>query len=846
MNKKVVWLPYDFDTAIGINNEGTLSYGYSLEDIDQVNGRDVYNGQDSVLWVNLRACFGSEIQTMYRSLRSSGAISYEKVKKLFEDHQAVWPEALRNEDSFFKYIQPLLEDGDDNYLSMLQGSKKEQRKWWLYNRIKYLDSKYNAGEAQTDRIQLRGYAKANITIRPYADIYATIKFGSYTVSQRATRNQDYTLVCPIDTLNDTEIYIYSSSQLSSVGDLSGLKTGFADFHLATKLTELILGSADPNYENGNLRRVTAGNLPLLKKLDVRNCTGLGLAHAEGESPQLSVDLSGCTNIEEVYFGGTGIRGVDLPNGGVLRILDLPGSITNLTIRNQTSLTTLTCPDYSNISTLWLEGMGDVMSLSAITNIVDSVTSGCRIRLFNFYWNFNSIADVQTFLAKFNGMIGVDQNGDNVSTPQIYAHVHVPTATGDQIDAINADWPDIVVDADVMTVYLRYWNYEGDTLLYTETVQKNGNGTYSGQPSHGTTNGYDFTFAGWSLYKNSTTPDANARKNLIGNRDVYAAYVLTEHLYTATFVRASVDGGGTLYTQTGLHYGATPTYAGTTPTTTKQGTWEFNGWSPALGPITTDTVYTAVFRDMSAVTYKLIGRTLTEIENTSITTIRQSAFCMLSSLISVSFENVVEVGSYAFASCSSLVNLYAPKLQIIKSYAFMYCRKLKTGIFQSASNIGTYAFYYTGIETASFPILSDIPSNAFVGCSSMSTALFPNAKYIRYAAFSRCYGLSYLSFPEAINIYSSAFDRCSNITKVVFPKAQYFGGGAFSNCINLSILALPNSSVAVLALSNAFWCASNAIIYVNDDLVDLYRSSYIWSIYSSRIKGISELPDGAWW
>lgn len=842
MNKKVVWLPYDFDTAIGINNEGTLSYGYSLEDIDQVNGRDVYNGQDSVLWVNLRACFGSEIQSMYRSLRSSGAISYEKVKKLFEDHQAVWPEALRNEDSFFKYIQPLLEDGDDNYLSMLQGSKKEQRKWWLYNRIKYLDSKYNAGEAQTDRIQLRGYAKANITIRPYADIYATIKFGSYTVSQRATRNQDYTLVCPIDTLNDTEIYIYSSSQLSSVGDLSGLKTGFADFHLATKLTELILGSADPNYENGNLRRVTAGNLPLLKKLDVRNCTGLGLAHAEGESPQLSVDLSGCTNIEEVYFGGTGIRGVDLPNGGVLRILDLPGSITNLTIRNQTSLTTLTCPDYSNISTLWLEGMGDVMSLSTITNIVDSVTSGCRIRLFNFYWNFNSIADVHTFLNKFDGMIGVDQNGDNVEHPQIYAHVHVPSATGDQIDAINADWPDIVVDADVMTLNLRYWNFEGTQLIYTETIQKNHNGTYSGQPTHAVANGYDFTFAGWSLYKNSTTPDVNATKNLTGNRDVYAAYTLTEHLYTVKFVRATADGGGTLYIQSGLHYGDIPVYSGAEPTSTKTGEWRFNGWTPEIQSVTADTTYTAKFKDASSITRQLVRRTIQEVDTADLT----------------------EFGIYAFNSCAQLAYANMPLVLSIPYAAFSYCMYLRTVSMPLATIVGEYAFYNCHTLSSIYaPNVSNIQSNAFGNCYGLQELVMSNNIVIGVAAYTRCSSLTTVYLPKIERIENYTFMSCQKLTTVNLEKVSYIGRNAFEGCSRLMSIELPNiasidsyafygcTSLSMIVMPNvsevvplgdtyAFSRCYSLSIYVPDMLVNSYKTASRWSVYSSRIYGMNAL------
>ena len=53
MKKKIVFLPYDMDTAIGINNEGSLVFSYNLEDIDKTEGgADIFNGQQSVLWKN--------------------------------------------------------------------------------------------------------------------------------------------------------------------------------------------------------------------------------------------------------------------------------------------------------------------------------------------------------------------------------------------------------------------------------------------------------------------------------------------------------------------------------------------------------------------------------------------------------------------------------------------------------------------------------------------------------------------------------------------------------------------------------------------------------------------------
>ena len=377
MNKKIVFLPYDMDTAIGINNEGSLVFSYNLEDIDQTEGgADVFNGQQSVLWKLLREMFPDELKAMYQSLRSTGAISYDKIESAFEAHQAKWPEAIFNEDAWFKYLAPLEEKGSAAYLSMLQGSKAEQRKWWLYNRFRYMDSKYNAGDSLTDVITLRGYAKSNITITPYADVYATVKYGSYLVQTRAARNQSYEMVCPLDNVNDTEIYIYSASQLADVGDLSGLKVGYAEFVYATKLQSLKLGDESKYYTNGNLQTLYLGQNKLLKTLDVRNCTGLGTGD------QKTVDLSGCTGIEEVYFDGTKITGVTLPNGGVLKKLHVPSTMTSLIIRNQNALTDFTCPSLSNISTLWLENIGSTIDTYAI---LAALGTGARVRLFGFTW-----------------------------------------------------------------------------------------------------------------------------------------------------------------------------------------------------------------------------------------------------------------------------------------------------------------------------------------------------------------------------------------------------------------------------------------------------------------------------
>ena len=593
---KWCFLPYDFDTALGINNEGALVFSYNLEDTDTTSGNeDVFNGQQSVLWINLRQAFYDEIKAMYQMLRSAGTLSYSVVETAFETHQNKWGEAIFNEDAWFKYIDPLANDGDGAYLSMAQGSKAEQRKWWLYNRFRYMDSKFNAGDAQSDVIQLRGYAKANVTVTPYADVYASVKFGSYLVQTRAARNTAYTLVCPLDNVNDTEIYIYSASQLAAVGDLSGLKVGFADFSMATKLQSIKVGDSSGSYSNPNLYSLSLGNNTLLRTLDVRNCSGLGDTSMQGHT-QTSVDLSGCTNIEHVYFDGTSIAGLTLPNGGILKTLHLPSTITNLTIRNQSAITDFTLPSYSNITTLRLENVSATVDSKAIVN---ALAASSRVRLIGFNWTVADGEAAKTLLNKLATMRGLDENGNNTTYAQLSGTITVTTATGTQRSQIAAlisqyGWTDVTMDYGTITNAIYYYDQDGTTLLHTEYVTNGGNGTWNGSPTKASTAQYTYTFVGWAASAGATSATSGVRNNITSDKNVYAAYSATVRTYTVYFY----NGSTLLQTVNNVAYGGTATYTGSTPDDGQGGT--FTGWSPSNANITGTTSCYAQFESASSV------------------------------------------------------------------------------------------------------------------------------------------------------------------------------------------------------------------------------------------------------
>ena len=882
IDRKAVAEPYDMDTAIGTNNEGSLVFGYSLEDTDTVNSANVFNGQNSVLWCNVRDAFPAEIAAMYQRLRSIGTISYAEVMRRFSEHQAKWPEAVFNEDAMTKYIEPLVDpqggkEPTDVYLPMLQGSKAEQRKWWLYNRFRYMDSKWMAGDATTYRIQLRAYAKANITVTPYSDIYPTVQYGSYYVSARGSHGVAATLACPIDTLNDTEIYIYSAPQLMSVGDLSGLKVGFADFSQATKLTSIKVGSSETGYENPNLTNLSVGTNRLLASVDARNCTAL----------TGTVDLSGAANIEHVYMAGTAVTAVTLPVGGVLKTLQLPSTVTNLTVRNQPNITTFSIPDTSNITTLRVENCGTAIP---VLDILDDMAPNSRVRIIGFSTTASTMQDVEDFFDYLDTMRGLDESGNNLDTAVVAGSITgLDTVTGAWLAEMAERYPNVTIGYTHITSTLTYKSYDGSTTLYTETITDGGNGAYAGTPSRTSTAQYSYTFLGWSRYEDQSAADSTATQNVTVDRTVYAAYSATVRTYTVTWKNAD---NTTLETDQNVPYGTTPTYNGTTPT--YQGETS-SGWSPAVGPITGDTTYTAVYlptyqvrfysgtnssnpglllqstnvpegstpvytgsaptppesyyefdgwnkalgpiyaatdyyakyRDTRSMVLQYALGTIAEVSSSTIDNLRDYALYNCSSLTSVNLPSCTSVGGSAFYSCSSLTSVSLPVCMTVGGSAFRDCRSL---------------------ASVNLPICSIAEDYAFYGCSSLTSVSLPSCTSVGGDAFCGCYSLTSVNLPVCTTVGGYAFQNCSSLTSLSLPVCSNVSSNVFMGCFNLVSLYLTNVSSVPFLGTNAFYstpiggysasAGQYGSVYVPASLYDSFLTATNWSSIASRIVSVA--------
>lgn len=613
LRRKATFQPYDMDTAIGTNNSGVLMFGYSLEDTDTVSsiisggdsgGSDapVFNAQDSVLWNNVRDAFRAEITQMYQQLRTSGAWSASELIHRAQEHQGQWCEAIYNEDEYYKHLIPLIDPvtvdeqtgqliRTDRYLTMLQGSKEEQRKWWLYNRFRYMDSKYVTGDAVNAVISFRAFNSGVLTLKSAIDLYLSVRWGggSTPVIQRTTAGTAVQFPYTAQTgVTEMETWIYNADLITDVGDMSVFYGNEFDFSRATRLSRLKIGDSDANYSNPNLRALDVRNSALLEYIDVRNCPNLAI----------TVNLEGSPRLKEAYFDGTAITGVDLADGGSVERLHLPGTITTLTLINLAKLTEFVCPSFANVSRLMLTNI-DQTIVNPFT-VLSAIPANSQVNIQGLAWEAQDADAIEDFFDLLDTMQGVSRersaSGEwmyhDYDTAQVSGTIHTSSLTGAQIASYNQRYPYVTVTADHVTSYLTYASYDGSTIYKTVTclngVPQEGAPSNPSRPSSAQ---YIYTFVGWSKSQNATTADANAATDVIADRTIYAAYTWNVRTYTVAWNNSN---GTRLETDENVPWGTTPSYNGATPQNPTSGGGPFTGWVPQITAVTGNATYTASY------------------------------------------------------------------------------------------------------------------------------------------------------------------------------------------------------------------------------------------------------------
>lgn len=606
------WMPfpYDMDSALGINNEGSLTFDYDLEDTDQVDGGNVFTGQDSILWINFRKCFSDKVQAMYQKLRSQKGekngekeFSFNAISTKMNKHQEMWPEVLWNVDNEVKYLQPFYKGS--NYLDMAQGDKKAQRNFWLYNAFKYRDSKYKTGDAVTNYILLRLYDKGEIEVTPYSHIYARVQFGNAKdTSIRTKRNETAVFdMTGITTADDLETHIYSSDRIAKIGDLSRLKVGLCNFSNAPKLQEIIIGSEEEGYVNEKFSSFAVGASELLRLVNLSNCVNL----------KDSIDVSQCPCLKVFKAKGTKITSVTFSTGGRLEEIYLPNTINTLSLREQTNFKeggfNVICDSeeetlYGNINTLWIDSTPNI----PFYDIITAATGLEYVRLANIEWHTN-LADLTNFYTiltneHIHGLTeeGKGDSGGAIVTGKVYIDEEIDE---DFLARLNSAFPNLVVVSNgVAKYFIKYVDYD-NTLLYSyigaegdAAIDPLKEGFLKETPSREQLIDEDgdilakYEYIGWWYEGGENVP-----------QEISQSYTIVANYKTEYRTRFFNDGK-LLYSGFTLHneVPVDPVTAGLIDTPIRDPiarcSYRFNGWTPTLKAIQTYVDYQATYNEIT--------------------------------------------------------------------------------------------------------------------------------------------------------------------------------------------------------------------------------------------------------
>lgn len=113
--------------------------------------------------------------------------------------------------------------------------------------------------------------------------------------------------------------------------------------------------------------------------------------------------------------------------------------------------------------------------------------------------------------------------------------------------------------------------------------------------------------------------------------------------------------------------------------------------------------------------------------------------------------------------------------------------------------------------------------------------------IGYSAFINCSSLTSVTIPSSVtSLDNNAFTSCSGLTSVTIPSGvTYIGVAEFQNCTSLTSITILATTPPNTPHYSVFSDTNNCPIYVPDASVNAYKAAFVWNMYASRIKPLSE-------
>ena len=577
---------YDMDTALGIDNTGDYVFSYGKEDTDYYVDGDptsdyVFRVADSVFFCRLRDLFPSELQAMFKDREEKNAWNSTSLIDQWDNSQAQFPEELWRLDYERKYYRTYLGLSIDNSINEGEGRgvdksfligkffgrKKYARRAFETNQEIYFATKYFGNKALSDVFWIRGNVPIgssiapnySLTLVPYSDMYVCVKYSSTGTPIHKKVKAGETCYFENNAERMDFIYVYAASFIQEVGDLSRCYVGDNNFSSAIRLQKLVIGSTDDGYENTFMKEVLVANNPLLEHLDLRNISGINTV----------IDVSGCSNLKELYAEGTNATGVIFANGGLLQTAHLP-SITSLLMKNLNYIEDFVVDNYDNLQTLIVENTPSINTYDIVVN----APSLKLLRLINLNWDFVPRIENASIFDRLLTIGGIDSSGYEVDLSVLTGIASVAVIGQYDLYKYQDAWSDLNIEATTIKPQFKvtFVNDDG-TVLDTQYIEQFESAIDPitreenpiSTPTKDSTIQYNYTFDGWD----------SGLTNIVADKTITATYTESLREYTVKYVSKGV----VVKTANGL-YGDNVVYDGETPVYTAEEPYAFylfNRW-----------------------------------------------------------------------------------------------------------------------------------------------------------------------------------------------------------------------------------------------------------------------------
>lgn len=377
---------YDNDTILGINNTGKIAHDYDLVS-DSVGG---YSGRESVLWLNLESCFYDELCSCWGNLNSAvsnnvSILSYNNLIDEFNTRQCEkWAESVFNEDSNYKYVfQGGAINKDSDYYTVMQGSRAEHRKYWLDNRLQWINGKYKSksflAEGTGWRCNKVDGVNSNQSIRLNISCARKQYYGyiiGNTTNEVFLLNEGDSRPCEYSGGWDyTNLNLAGEEYMTDFGDISHQLPSDVKIARMTRLKNLKLSSQE--FKNSSLRNLSLINKPFLEMLDISYANNLSAI----------TDYAGCYRLKRLLAYQSGLRETPFADGSEVEYAELPKKridtnsieitpgLSSMTLKNMPYITfdniKMEDDDYSSITSLYIDNCPGVSPLRLFEKICNN-------------------------------------------------------------------------------------------------------------------------------------------------------------------------------------------------------------------------------------------------------------------------------------------------------------------------------------------------------------------------------------------------------------------------------------------------------------------------------------------